>query len=241
MLIQKNPLTMLGTIARCWLFVYQTPANDVRHLLPARLEPVQHRDCAFWNIVVCKVQNMRPKLLPLPIGVTYWHVAYRLYVNFQTLSGDTSEGLYFVRSDCDNPLMAAAGNVLTDFNFHTASISVSENSLSTEIKIGAPFGDAYARINVTEPPALPTDSAFDTLEEAEQFLKYKPNGIAVDSSGCANVVHIVRDELAWKSKLISVEEASWAFFEDKNVRPEICYQVEPIRYQWNRANIYPSK
>ncbi len=37
----------------------------------------------------------------------------------------------------------------------------------------------------------------------------------------------------------NAEEAEWQFFADKNVAPEICYEVEPIEYQWSRAEIYP--
>jgi hypothetical protein len=238
MLLQKNPLTMLGTISRCWLFAYRTRADDIKYLLPPELEPVQHHDYAFWNVVVCQVQNMRPKLVPLPVGVTYWHVAYRLYVRLHMRPNETVEGLFFLRSDCDNALMSFAGNILTDFNFHSARVCVSEESQSTEIKITAPGGDAYARINSTNTPKLSVSSAFNSLEEASQFLKYKPNGISISSRNQASVVRIVRDEEAWRSRLVDVAEARWSFFDDKKVDLEICYEVEPISYQWNRAEIH---
>jgi hypothetical protein len=238
MFIKKNPLAMVGNISRCWLFVYKTPANDVRHLLPSQLELVEHHGRAFWNVVVCQVQDMRPKLSPFPIGVTYWHIAYRLYVRFKPYQKDAIEGLYFLRSDCDNSLMAVIGNVLTDFNFHTASIRVAQDSQFIKMKIAAPGGDAYATINVTKPPTLSAQSKFSSLDEASQFLKYKPNGISINSNGLANIVHIVRNEQNWRSKLVTVEEAKWSFFEDTDISLEICYEVEPIFYQWNRGQIY---
>jgi hypothetical protein len=43
---------MLGRIDRCWLFVYQTPAEEARALVPPPLEQVTREGCAFWNIVV---------------------------------------------------------------------------------------------------------------------------------------------------------------------------------------------
>jgi len=237
-IIHKNPLTMVGTISRCWLFAYQTPIADARQLLPRQLEPVQHRDSAFWNIVVCQVQNLRPKLFPIPVGITYWHVAYRLYVRFTPQKGETIEGLYFLRSDCNNSIISAAGNVLTDFNFHAASISVSKSYQSTEIEIVSPDGNAYARINATRHPPLSPRSAFDSIKEASHFLKYKPNGISVDSRGRANIVHIDRNERSWKARLVTAEEARWSFLSDRNVNLEICYEVAPISYQWKRARIY---
>ena len=228
---------MVGTLSKCWLFTFQTPKQCAVALLPPQLQPVEHQDYAFWNVVVCRVRDMRPKLSPLPLGVTYWHVAYRLYVRCKTHSGEEIEGLYFLRSDCDNAMMSFTGNLLTDFKFNKASVNVSLRERTTEIAISAPNGDAYARIG-DSPPALPEYSAFGSLDEAKQFLKYKPNGISIAADGAANIVHIVRDETAWTSRLVTVESARWSYLEDKNVKPEICYELEPIFYQWNRARAY---
>ena len=52
------------------------------------------------------------------------------------------------------------------------------------------------------------------------------------------MVHITRDESAWRSRLVRVEAADWAFFRGQDVEPEICYEVEPILYQWDRGRIY---
>jgi hypothetical protein len=179
---------------------------------------------------------MRPKYVPQPLGVSYWHVGYRLYVRYPTASGDEIQGLYFVRSDCDNTLMSIAGNVMTDFNFHIAPVHVDGVAGSrTRIEIASPDSPATAIVRTESPLSLPPHSAFDHLEQAARFLKYKPFGISVDRHETGNIVRIVRDEHAWRARLVEVETAQWSFFADKNVRPEICYEVDPIEYQWNRA------
>ena len=48
---------------------------------------------------------------------------------------------------------------------------------------------------------------------------------------------IRRDEAAWKSRLVTVVEARWSFLEGRTVRPEICYEVAPIAYQWARGRL----
>ena len=107
-MLPKNPLTMRGILDQCWLFTYQTPVAEAQAVLPRELEPVTHAGHAFWNIVVCHLRAMRPKPLPAFLGVSYWHVAYRLYVRFHPASGPPVEGVYFARSDCDSRLMALA-------------------------------------------------------------------------------------------------------------------------------------
>jgi hypothetical protein len=238
MLIQKNPLTMLGTISPCWLFCYRTPVRDAERLLPPQLQPVELNGHAFWNVVVCRVQGMRPKSLPVPVGFKYWHVAYRLYVSLRTQQGGTIEGLYFLRSDCDSLVVSLAGNILTDFNFHTATVRVLDNGDLVRIQIASRDNEAHATIDRSKSPSLAPGSLFGSLDEASRFLKYKPNGISIGSSGLANVVHILRDENAWQSKCVHVEEALWPFFSDKEVAFEICYEVAPIDYQWLRAKSY---
>jgi len=230
MLIQKNPLTMVGAIDRCWLFTYQTPEADAQRLLPKPLLPVTYRGSAFWNVVVCHVDRMRPKGTPQALGMSYWHVAYRLYVRYPTVDGPEIQGLFFVRSECDSKLMAMAGNIMTDFNFHTADITVDGG----HIDVDTADSHSHAVVGHTAPSALPPYSAFDHLDQAARFLKYKPFGISVDSHGTGNIVRIVRDERAWHARLVDAQ-ADWTFFADKNVRPEICYEVDPIDYQWNRA------
>lgn len=241
MLIQKNPWTIVGTISRCWLFTFQSEIAVAQALIPPGLELVTHRDCAFWNVVVCRLTAMQPRILPLALGLNYWHVAYRLYVRCYPKNGEPIEGLYFLRSDCDDTLVTIVGNLFTDFNFHKAAIEMEESDEAVFLKVHSPDASAHARLSKVKEPQLADHSVFASLEEAAEFLKYKPNGISVDHFGNANVVHIDRDEDEWTGKLVDVEEATWAFFDKLPVRPEICYEVEPIYYQWNKGKIYPLK
>lgn len=236
----KNPLTMRGTITQCWLFTYQTTIADAQALLPPQLEAVTHRDCAFWNVVVCHIASMRPRSLPAFTGLGYHHVAYRLYARFHPISGPPIEGLYFLRSDCDNRLISLAGSLVTDFNFHTAPVLIEQEEQTVNINVQSKDAPARAKLRLDVTPQLAPYSAFDSPGEASAFLKYKPFGISVDATGQANIVKIVRREKEWKSRLVTVESEHWSFFDEKTVRPEICYQVQPIKYQWNRGGVMHS-
>ena len=236
----RNPLTMQGFIDQCWLFTFATPEQAARKLLPLELEPVVHRGAAFWNVVICHIQAMRPLGAPAAFGLSYWHAAYRLYVRCYPEGQAPVEGLYFLRSDCNNPLIGAAGNLLTDFHFHTARITADMGADQTRLRIDSPDAPARAVLDHTAAAVLPADSVFGSLEEAAAFLKYQPCGISVPELGTVNLVRIRRDESAWRSRLVHVREAEWAFFADHEVRPEICYQVEPIRYVWERGVTLPA-
>lgn len=238
MLIQKNPLTIVGRLERCWLFAYRAPAEAMRRILPTPLEPLTRGGCAFWNVVVCQVRGMRPKGFPALVGVSYWHVAYRLYVRLPLPSGEAVEGLYFVRSDCDHALMSLAGNLLTDFRFHTAPISVRATPDAVEIQVASRDAPAHARLVSSAAPMLAPGSPFGSPQEAAAFLAYEPYGLSLSATGDANVIHVTRDEHAWRSHQMCVESAEWAFFAGQDVQLEACYAVEPIAYQWDRGRLY---
>ena len=238
MLWQKNPLTVVGHLAQCWLFTYRTNAATARRLLPEPMEPVLFGGHAYWNVVVSQIAAMRPLGFPAFVGIGYWHVAYRLYARFRPATGAPIEGLYFLRSDCDSAPMTLAGNVMTDFNFHTAGVSVRERAGAHYLRIASPDAPAQAVWHAGAPTALPAGSPFASLAEAAAQLKYKPNGLSITPDGTVNVVPITRDEAAWRARLVTVEVARWAFFDRHEAHPEICYAVEPIAYRWNRARLY---
>ena len=259
-LLQKNPLTMVGAISRCWLLAFRTPAQGARGLVPSPLELMTLGPWAFFNVVVCEIDAMRPRGLPRWMGVRYRHAAYRLYVEYRpprlaTHDGQFPErvgGLFFLRSDADWPLarfagnyalgsrvMSGLGNALTDFQFHPAAIAIDGNATSgrTAIRIRADGGDAEAIIDPA-PPSLPPGSPFASLDDAARFLKYEPAGIALQKDGGVNVVRITRDESKWRCRLVTAVNPCFEFFAGRDVALELVYEMEPIEYRWNRAEVY---
>ena len=235
MIRYKNPLTMWGELSRCWL-VYQTPPAAVQALLPPQFELLTYAGQTFWNLVVSEIRA-RPWPLPALAGVNYRHAAYRLYVRFHPAQGAPIEGLYFVRSECDLHLMCWLGNRITDFNFHYAPITIDQTHASTTLGIhGAAPG--FAVLDQQQPATLRADSVFERLETAANWLKYQPAGLAPLDQKRANVVHITRNEAAWRSRLVTIKHSHWPFLEPYKVQPELCYAIEPLFYRWNRGRIY---
>lgn len=237
MKVPANPLTLRAHLPHCWLFTWRTPEAAARALLPAPLEPVTHRGFAFWNVVVCQMQGLRPAPLPAEIGIGYWHIAYRLHARARLESGDIAEGLYFVRSDCDRRLVAAAGNLLTRFRFHTANVSVQIEEKSVDGKIAVPGASAHFRLRDQPPPGLTPGSPFASLEGAAEFLKYKPCALAPAGPKRVEIVRVRRNESAWRYRVVTIKESAWEFFTGHDVAPEICYAIEPIDYEWARGEL----
>ncbi len=229
-------LTLVGRLSECLLLAYRTPAESVAHLVPRGLELVTHGPWAFWNLVACRVEAMRPAGFPRWCGVSYHHVACRLHVR---ATGGSHEGLFFVRSDADHPLVARLGNLVSDFRFHPARITLAAAEDAVELVMhGTQDGQGDARLRaVPEPaPQLARGSCFSSLPEARAFLKYRPLGLSCHAkSGRLKLAEVFRDETQWCERPFRVIESHWPYLESLGQRDlclELATRVAPIDYRW---------
>lgn len=252
------PLAMKGRLSECLLLSYRTPAQSVRHLVPESMELVTRGGWAFWNVVACRVDEMRPVGAPASLGVGFNHVAYRLHVKARAASGETLRGLYFVRSDADSRLIGSLGNWLTHFRFHAADVELSR---ATAAAAGAALAelltlavqgcdeadgtaDALLRVlagagdgsDQSGPATPPLGSPFSSAAEAEDVLRYCPLALAVDLDGrYLEMGEVVHDESKWRERPVRVIEAHWNFFQrlgQDDLHLERATRVDPLDYRW---------
>ena len=255
------PLAMNGRLSESLMLSYRTPARSVRHLVPRGLELETRGGYAFWNVLACRVEAVRPAGVPRRLGVTFNDVAYRLHVRAKTAAGETLRGLYFVRSDADSGLVARFGNALTAFRFSAADVELSRARVDgSDVLTLAVMGrreadeaaDALVRVATggragSGPAALSDGSPFTSPAEVAVFLKYRPLGLSVDLDGrYLEMTEVVRDEAAWRERPVSVIEAHWKFLDglgQDELRVERATRVDAIDYRWRlgrRALLAPA-
>ena len=232
-------LEMVGRIDECFLLSYGIDPEQAAALVPAGLELITCRGAAFFNIVICHVDRMRMRFTPRALGVTYWHIAYRVQVRATLADNRSIEGLYFLRSDIDRPLFGLIGNRLTDFHFHAARVRFSNNDEAAwRLRVEPTAGDALASLAVRRAASnsLAPGSPFASLEERERVLKYAPFGLSVSNSGrCLRVAEVIRDEALWREQPVEVEAADWSYPRSLglgDLRLVRATRVAPIDYRW---------
>jgi hypothetical protein len=235
-------LTMQGALRDCILLTYRTPARSVEDLVPPGLELVRHGDFAFWNVVLCRVEKMRPEGMPKFLGITYYHVAYRLLVKARLAGGKELRGLFFARSDASSSLIALGG-ALTDFRFQANAVDLQERRGEFIARVAAKReairpSSGYARLRCRRKVLfeLEPDSCFDTIENARQALKYTPRGLAVSRDGRRlRVAEVERDETRWMEWPLAVEQQEFLWLRGQgqtDLKLELATIVEPLDYQW---------
>lgn len=227
---------LVGRLTECLLLAYSTPAASVADMIPKPLKLVTCNEKAFWNIVLSRIQSMRLQGTPRFAGMSYYHVAYRLYVRTHSARG-LMTGLYFVRSDVDQGVMSWAGNLLTDFRFNHSAIRLIEHEQRLDVSVYKSTeakGDLELSVGAG-PTNLGEGSAFTSDEMRETVLKYEPVAIAVAKDGWIRLARVERSESSWREVPVRVERAEWNFFgalgQDK-LCLERATRVAPIDYTW---------
>ncbi len=245
-------LSMVGRLTDCALMSFATPADSVKHLIPDGLELMTRGDRAFWNVVSCRVDHMRPKSLPTAVGVSYHHVAYRLLVQAMTDRAELVQGLYFVRSDADAALLGTVGNRTTDFKFHPAAITLdaAPDRYQAVVTTADGAGDASFELGATAPAAGPRhpQSCFATHLDAHEWLTYRPLGLSVATRRTASrlrLAEVHRDHTAWRETVVQLTGFRSAVFEilnqtpERGLMPEHATRVADMDYEWRLGKTMP--
>jgi uncharacterized protein YqjF (DUF2071 family) len=100
------------------LLTYAVAPEQLAALLPPYIHPYVRDGRSYISIVVGNMRGMRPGPLPEFLGTNYYQIVYRAVVRLRRRDGQELPGVYFLRSDSNDPLMSYFGNRLTEFRFH---------------------------------------------------------------------------------------------------------------------------
>lgn len=235
----KHPLPMRTTFRDCFLVNFRMAPAVLAAVLPTSLQPDLYEGQAFLSVVIADMDRMRPAFLPALFGVTYQQVVYRAVVR----SGD-QRGVFFLRSDADNRLMVAMGNLLSFFRFHRARIVRTRGADRHHVDLVTDPSD-HADIHATfEPPRQPpTDpdapaSLFPDAAAAQAFLVELYTAFRPSASGeTLDRVRIKRG--AWHIQLMDAPRARFDFMVGSKAFPggstelDSVIYVRDIEYYWH--------
>ena len=233
--------SMTGRVNDCVQLNYRTPSETVRDLLPEGLELVTRGPWAFWNVMCCRVEKVRPAGVPAFCGLTYHHIAYRLVVQAMNDRAEIVRGLYYTRSDADARVVSLLGNRLSDFRLHPASIELKSSDCGVSYTAQETI---YAQgdfvLDVAHAPArLIEGSCFPTLEDTRRFFRYTPNGLSVverNERRQLRLTRVTRNEQAWCETPVVVREARLGYFDaigqSEHAQLEWACRLGPMEYRW---------
>jgi uncharacterized protein YqjF (DUF2071 family) len=174
--VNRLPFAMRTVFQDLLLLTYAVRPEGLAALLPDCIFPHVRDGNSFISIVVGNIRGMRPGMLPEFLGTNYYQIVYRAVVRLHDRQGVEQPGVFFLRSDSNDPVMSYFGNLLTEFRFHyfhTGAIGLFSrgDDLLVTVRTADSKGDLVMHTQQRgEATELPPAPGFATVAEEKEEL-----------------------------------------------------------------------
>lgn len=238
MTTHRLPMTMRTVFQDLFLLTYAVPPEGLAALLPPPIHPYVREGCSYISIVVGNMRGMRPAPTPEFLGVNYYQIVYRAVVRLRGRDGVERPGVFFLRSDSNDPVMSYFGNRLTEFRFHyfhTGAINLIRrgDDLLISVETRDKGGDLVAHLRdrgAADRPAAGFASVYDEKETLVQLF----HAYAHDPArGVVYDLEIERGE--WHLQRLDLLDGFSAFFMEspfRDAQPVSMLYIRECSYVW---------
>jgi hypothetical protein len=233
--------TIEGVIRRRILVNFRVEPDVMQRQLPARFRPKLQAGYAVAGICLIRLEHLRPKLVPGPIGFSSENAAHRVAVLWDDEQGITREGVFIPRRDTNSPLNRLLGGRIFPGEHHSASFDVkqSENSISLSMK--SSDGEVAVEVAGEVAEELPPSSIFPSVEEVSSFFEAGALGYSLTrDQGRLDGLRL--DAKSWRVEPLNIDRVYSSFFADEMKFPKesVAFDnaliMRNIAHEWHYAD-----
>ena len=232
--------TIQGVIRRRILVNFRTDPEIIRRHLPTQFRPKLHGDSAIVGICLIRLEQMRPKVLPVFLGMASENAAHRIAVVWNDAAGEAREGVFVVRRDTNSTLNTLAGGRLFPGDYHPANFEVMDFAGKIAFQMRSRDGEVKIRLRAEPAKQLPAGSHFPTLRAASDF--FEPGSLGYSASRGGNRLNgMILKTQTWQLEPLEVAEVDSSYFSDAEKFPagSICFDcallMRDIAHEWRNA------
>ncbi len=232
----KIPI-ITGVIERRILANFHADPEVVARILPKPFRPQLVNGLAIAGICLIRLQGIRPRFLPIPLGLSSENAAHRIAVEWDD-GGQRRQGVYIPRRDTSSRLNTWAGGTLFPGVHHLAAFEV--NDQNDQISVDVRSNDGTMRIHVSGSLGreLPDSTVFQNLSEASQFFANGSLGYsATREQGRYDGLELSCKN--WHVDPLNITEVESSFFDDRSRFPagtisfDCALLMRNIRHEWH--------
>jgi hypothetical protein len=168
-----------GLIRRRVLVNFRVDPGVMERQLPYPFVPKLAGGFAIAGICLIRLEQVRPRALPMAVGLSSENAAHRVAVTWTDDEGRAREGVYIARRDTSSFLNHVAGGRIFPGEHHAARFSVTDEEGRVAIALHSDDGPIDVRIEGRPAAKLPATSVFRSLEEASAFFEKGSAGYSV--------------------------------------------------------------
>jgi hypothetical protein len=160
-----------GVIKRRLLVNFRVDPEAVQRILPEGLTPKLQGDDAIAGICLIRLEQIRPSLIPWPLGLSGENAAHRVAVTWRDADGAAREGVYIPMRHTNSSVILMVGGRVFPGVHKRATFDVADTGTDIDISIRATAGDMDVRLRGKSAEELPRGSAFPSLAAASEFFR----------------------------------------------------------------------
>lgn len=229
--------TIRGIIDRRILANFRVRPEAIARVLPPPFRPKLIHGWAIGGVCLIRLKHIRPRWMPLPIGIGSENAAHRIAVEWEE-GGRSHEGVFVPRRDTNSRLNAFAGGRLFPGVHQHAAFTVVETGDYLSVALISDDGETRVRVEGRIADALPSTSIFTSLAEASQFFEAGVIGYSTTAAThrydgmelrCRN----------WHVEPLAVEAIESSFFQDParfpagSVEFDCALLMRGIDHEWH--------
>jgi len=217
-----------------WAFAitFAAPEATLGRLVAPGLSLDTFKGCGFLAVACVQTRRLRPRGVPVWLGMNFFLVGYRLFVRRTTAGGARYRGLQILGSETDRWRMAIGGRVFRthyDYRKVRTSFACDGRALSVATSSGL---DIAGHVG----DALPAGSPFARWDDARRFAGPMPFTFASTDRGRA-IVRVEGTRAHWVPKQMAVDRAVVPFLSRlvPDAVPAAAFLVTDVDYAWKRG------
>lgn len=240
-LLKRHPFSVRAVIRQSLVLTYAFPSDVLKPLLPPGLVLDTYGGHGFLAIAMVQTEQLRPSFLPAALGFDFFLSGYRIFTRMANCTGSL-RGLRILRSDTNNPWMAAAGNLLTHYRYRLCRAQLRERTGEIEWNIWTPREQANLRViaHIGDGPVpLPAGSPFLNLKDARRFAGPLPYTFDYEPE-THSIIRIQGVRREWCPEPVIVEVLQNTYLRQEPFRRATpilanAFRVHDVPYQWKRG------
>lgn len=228
-----------GTIKRRMLINFRADPELVQRILPPPFRPKLHRDWSIVGICLIRLEGIRPRGLPSPLGVSSENAAHRIAVEWTDTTGD-HEGVFIPRRDTGSLLNRLAGGRVFPGEHNHANFSVRDSRGHIDLAMQSFDGTTSIQVVADEADSLPATSCFASISEASAFFEGGSVGYSV-TYDVTRLDGLLLRTLEWRVRALNVTQVDSSFFSDNSRFPQGSIKFDhglimrDLKHEWHKV------
>jgi hypothetical protein len=205
-----------GIIERRILANFRVQPTVLANVLPPPFRPQLVNDFGIAGICLIRLRAVRPKFLPLAIGLSSENAAHRIAVEWDE-AGSTRTGVFVPRRDTSSRLNCFAGGRFFPGIQHHASFTVEEKDNFYCVAMTSRDQSANVLVEGQATTALPDDSVFESVEHVSRF--FEEGSLGYSPSNNQNYDGMELKCVDWSVQPMDITKVESSFFNDSTLFP----------------------